>query len=313
MNTSRGRLTKARFNPFLAVLLIVLAAVGTLATLEATERTSIFRDVFGAPGVDQPPSGIPILASLRALQPGDAIDRSAVYDRQLQPRWIYPGLTEDEIRDAGYATEYKQVKGRVLKNPMDAGQPFVAPDFYPKGTQPGIVGLVPEGKQLVMLDADKVQGLDALGYRDLFDLKMSRAEDESIAKAAKEALESRPYVSPGDRLALAATPKRTERLLLAQCGMVIRAADKTQGRKAEVAVALDPDDVDLVLDALLEGETIYCVAHSGVNPRELPRIQPERVDPIADYRPFIEEMGEVEVFQGNERKIEMVPVKKEPR
>lgn len=305
MTTLRGRQTKARFNPFLALLLIVLAAVGTIATLEATGTTDIFREVRG----EEPhPPGIPILASVRALQPGDEIDLSAVFDRQLQQvRKKYNGLTEEEIRDGGFATGYNEVKGRVLKNPMDAGAPFVAADFYPAGTQPGISALVPEDKQLVILDADKVQGLDALAYRDRFDLRVSRAEDEEIAKAAKLALEARPYVSPSARIALAATPKRSDRQLLAQCGMVIRVAEKRQGKKTQVAVALHPDDVFPVLDALAEDETIYCVAHPGINPRELPRIQPERVDPTTDYAWLIEERGEVDVIKGNKRTTEMVP------
>jgi len=224
-------------------------------------------------------------------------------------------LTEEQVAKRGYATGFNEVKGRVLKNAMGSNQPFMISDFLPEGTAPGIVGLVPEGKQLVMLDAKKVQGIDSLGSRNRFDLKVSRPVDDGIEKAAKAALDARPYVSPTDQMTLASISREPERLLLAQNGMIIRRAEK-QGSKTVVAVALHPDDVDLVMDALVQDETIYCVGHSGVGEREereVPRIQPEPVDQIAAYRWLLDSMQKVEVYKGNECTFGIVPVKESPR
>lgn len=308
MSTTRGRQNTSRFNPFLALMLIVLAAVGTIVTLEATGKTELGLAKLWGGEVKAAPRGTLVLFSVRALKPGDLIDESAVVDRKLQRVHKVPlNISLEVATERGYVTGFDEIKGRVVGEAMGANQPFVTSELLPEGTHPGIVGLVPEGRQLVMLDAKKVQGVEALGFRNRFDLKASRPVSEEIARAAKDALEARPHVSPEDRMALASTPKAPERLLLAQNGMIISRAEK-QGNKTMVAVALDPADVDLVIDALAGDETIYCVAHTGLSQGEMPRIQPERVDPIAPYRWLLESMNEVEIYKGNERTIGVVPV-----
>lgn len=302
MSTSRGRRQQARFNPFLASLLVIVALVGSVVTLEAMGKTDLgLAKLWRADEVQANPNTLPVVMLTTSLRPGEVLEPQHCWDSENK-RPMTIGIDKRVIEQRGFITDFRSFRGRVLARPKKHHEPLAEADFLPAGSPAGPQGLVPEGYLLTWVDESRVTGLGLLGFRDRFDLSMTLPVDEELARAARESLEARGNVKPEELLRLANSRPLQERRLLAQYGMVIETGI-AQGKKTLAAVALHPDDVQATQDAVNGEEPIDCIARQTLA-EEPERIVQEPIDPSEPFEWVTEGVGEVEVFQGKDKDVD---------
>ncbi|MGC4085257.1 MAG: hypothetical protein QM736_24840 [Vicinamibacterales bacterium] len=173
------------------------------------------------------------------------------------------------------------VIGRVLDHDKPAGFVFTAADFLPKGTREGIVAGIPAGKRAVRVPADKVEGLFGLRIGDRFDLVATLPID-----ATKNAGGAQPFNFNGvygPQLSLQARlsnwQKQATVRVIAQNAVVVQplvtreipvyANTLTQGGVTrmrpvqEIVIAVDPDEVASLTEAMAVDAKIATVPRSG--------------------------------------------------
>ena len=308
MSPTRARKSQARFNPFLAGLLVVLAVIGVVATLDLTGVTNTgLARLFQQREVQAKANMVGVLLPNRMLEPGHVVGRADLWDAQARRVRKLP-MEKSEAEENHWATGLNQINGRVLARPKSPNDPFTPDDFLPKGSPPGLVGLVPEGLRLVPIPSAKVTGIDALGFQDHFDLYVNDAVSQEMLGVAQRLLDEREHVSDEDRLRLAQIEKTLSQRLLAQNGRVLRPASSgARSKDKEVSVALHPDDLAGVLAALEDGSTIYCIARTAEGARATARVSNERPDPMELLGWLYEERHDVELIEGNTRSVVSVP------
>jgi hypothetical protein len=307
MTTTRGKRQTSRFNPFLALLLVLVAVGGTLVTLDATGRIDLGITVFG--GEEKPPQSdkLMVILSARSMAPGEAVDLKHVWD-QMTGSFKFTARDKEDVEEKGLiqVKHYANIKNRILARFKPANEAFVERDFLPDGTPAGPVGLVPSGMRMLTLPVDRIEGIDVLSFRDRFDLRMSIPHDDEMDDTIEDSL-SIDQATREERLAIWGNHRAPRRVLLAQNAEIIQAAI-TKDRKGKVIIAVDPDDENRLVDAMTsEKTTIYCIAHAGGDDRA-PRREADPHDPLEPYRPLIDGFREIEVYEGNERREETVRV-----
>lgn len=169
--------------------------------------------------------------------------------------------------------------GRVVKKDKRIGMAFQESTFFPQGTPEGIAGATPPGMRAMTLDATKLTGVHALQAGDEIDLMASVpiAESSSFRGSGGGNLPAGSLVVDPSRAAKDPSAA-TEPLLLAQGAVVLKpvyirneattSSSLTQGKrvqnvpKYEVAIAVLPDDVIPLQNALNKTLEITCIAHS---------------------------------------------------
>ncbi len=164
--------------------------------------------------------------------------------------------------------------GRVLARDKPAGYVFTERDLLPRGTRPGLTAGIPPGKRAMRLQAEAVPGLFGLAAGDRFDLVAT------VPLPAPKAGQGAPAVGGvyGPLLAgrLGAGAGKQARVdVVVQAGVVVVApqarasASAGQGARAqarpvqEVVVAIDPDEVAALTEALAVGAQLTCLPRSG--------------------------------------------------
>lgn len=306
MTRLRSRPTSARINPFLAGMLILLAIVGTVLTLEATGQTQLGLAKLWGGDKDREvlaSNFVPVLRPVLTLEPGVALEPRHVWNAETQA--FNTGLMSPQTVDAAKFVSDKQfaeVRGRVLARPKPAGEPLSMNDFMPPGTQPGLTGLVPAGMRLAFVEQGRVPGLASLRFRDRFDLTMTVEPDPALAKAAGESLQKRGRVRPDELMRLAESKPPQQRLLLAQYAMLLD-REVTEGKKTYVAIAVHADDFLSTMDALNGEAPVNCSSRPTLA-EDPPRVEQAPFDPAAPFEWVTEGIGEVEVYQGREMAVE---------
>jgi len=291
-------------NPFLAGVLVLIAILGALFTLEATGSTDLgLNRLWGGDEV-QAANMTPVVMATVPLEPGERVTVPKLWNREKKTL-NHQYMSKDLVSERSFFAQPQEVVGRVLARPKAPNQAFVEEDFLPKGSPEGVLGLIPEGMVSVPVDAEKVQGINLLGFRDRFDLRVMLAMDDSVREMAEEVLDKRGYASEADRLRLAAIAGGPKQRLLAQNGMVVRPTKEEDG---VVVVALHPDDVDSTIDALSADSTIFCTSRPASQGAQVARVTPEEIDPMEEYRWVLDSSREVEVIQGGRTERMVVPV-----
>jgi hypothetical protein len=310
MNKRRTAQSKPGLNPFLAGVLVIFAIIGAVLTLEATGKTDLGLAKLWKGKEVQASNVTAVLMPVVAMKPGEVLDAKHVWNPKT--RDFQRGLmSTGDVKSLGFVQKLPNIRGRVLARHKPAGEPFTMADFLPKGAQPGLIGQVPEGMQLVFIGEDRVTGLSQLKFQDRFDLSMTIPCDESLAKAAKESLEARGGVTPQETLRLANTQSPQERRLLAQYGMVIEQG-VAEGKNKLIAVALFPDDVQLTQDAVNGKLAIDCTARRTIEEGAPERVIQEPFDPSTPFEWVTEGVREVKVIQGKEHETETTRVAESP-
>ncbi len=169
-------------------------------------------------------------------------------------------LPEESIL-ASTIVDPKDLVGRVLARRKAAARVFREEDFLPVGTRPGIVAGIPAGKRALRIDASKVSGLAGLQQGDRFDLFATYRGDATGGAV--------PSIYGGGGAAGGASARSR---LISENGAVVTAlssrAQPVPGRGEqivqEMVIALAPEEVPLVTEALEVAKRIDCIPRSGL-------------------------------------------------
>jgi Flp pilus assembly protein CpaB len=194
--------------------------------------------------------------------------------KQLTYVYLPPGaVTKDML------TDFKDIFGRVLSHDKESGYVFTDTDFLPKGTRDGVVAGIPAGKRAMRVPADRVDGLYGLHVGDRFDLVATLAIDSKGAGAQNFNFGG----VYGQQLALQARltnwQKQATVRVMVQNGVVVEPMTTrqvpvfqttlTQGGVTrmkpvqEIVIAVDPNEVARLTEAMAVDAKIECVPRSG--------------------------------------------------
>lgn len=179
---------------------------------------------------------------------------------------------EELVELGGAVMNVNGIIGRVVRRDKRAGLAFREDAFFPQGTPEGIAGATPRGMRAVTLDASVLTGIYSLQAGDRLDLLASISSGKS-AEAAAPSVVGLSAIGRGEE-----GGGQTTAVLLARDAMVLRpvyvrneasaVSSLTQGRRIqnephyEVAIAVNPDDVIRLQEAISKELQITCVAHS---------------------------------------------------
>jgi Flp pilus assembly protein CpaB len=266
----RGRLTQAW-----VALGVIAAACAVLAVLWATGVISKATFGLAAPvvstrglvAVPVAPRGVPAYTRLSRDHFWDPVKQQLTVT-YLPPRSVTPDML----------TKWTEIWGRVLNHEKPAGYVFTEADFLPKGTRPGLVAGIPEGKRAIRVQADKVDGLYGLEPGDRFDLVATlpidakgRAQNFGFAGAYAQQLALQAQLTNWQKQA-------TVRVMV-QNGVVVEplttrqvpvfASSLTQAAVTrmrpiqEVVIAIAPNEVAKLTEAMAVDAKISAVPRSG--------------------------------------------------
>jgi hypothetical protein len=335
---------------FTAVAVLLIGIVGGALLLHASGVVKLpFLARDEGPKVPDRTGLVRVPTSGRAIPAYTSVSREDVWD----PRG--GGISAVYLRpdDVGpdMCTKLEEVIGLVLKRDKPAGYVFTKADFYPKGTRPGPTAGVPPGMRSMRLKAAQLPGLHGAKQGDRFDVVMAVKVDveEPDAKAAPHRDRS-PLVVEGPYAGLAqgnATPTAPnpapavphvqrqraevrvvvrngvivepvhERKEITKAGGLLRGATLQAVPIEEVVIAVAPEEVAALNEALAIGANLSVAMRSGQTGAE-GATEGEIQDRIVEFEPPPPGMeGDaptigprvrlVEVIQGGKKKITAVP------
>jgi Flp pilus assembly protein CpaB len=273
---------------FMMLLTLVIGAAATLGTLHALEIVDL-RQLFVKPLAatePPPPKGTPIPMSVRSIPAYTTITREHLINPQTNSfnvahlelkthQVVQDGIiTSNDANDRlnGTVVGLDRLLGRVLMKEKAAGYAFKDSDFFPEGTRPGLVAGIPPGKRAVALDVTKVQGVVYLNAGDHFDLLASWPVDlERALTGGRGGSVSSP--NPALHAEIHNRPKRAGVNTIVHNGLVVQKAQpvKTPPRRSigrplpeqEIIIAVEPEEIAALTEALTTDAEITCVARSG--------------------------------------------------
>jgi Flp pilus assembly protein CpaB len=176
-------------------------------------------------------------------------------------------------------TNLNKILGRVLNHDKLPGYVFTEADFLPDGTRPGLVAGIPTGKRAMRVDATKVQGLVGLLPGDRFDLVATIPIDIARASQGLQAAGGVYSQQLALQNQLTNWQKQATVRVLVQNGAIVEPMTNrkipvssntlTQGlitrekTVQEIVVAVGPDEVAKLTEALAVNAEINCVPRSG--------------------------------------------------
>jgi hypothetical protein len=257
------------------VALLSFGVVGTVGTLWATGKIELPFLNRKKPPSGGPPGTSAVPVTARAIPAYTRLTRDHFWDTNkgaFAVMYLYP----QEIRP-GTQTNLNEMLGRVLAFDKAAGYVVNEKELLPKGTRAGLAGGVPPGKRALVLEAAKIAGIYGLRTGDHLDLVASAALDTKGGAGAGRL--------PGGALVASAgaleprTAKRATVQVLAQDAVLVSAvttrdvpvttSSLTQGMRVttkpvqEVVIAVDPEEVPGITEALAIDAAITAVARSG--------------------------------------------------
>ncbi|MCI0682418.1 MAG: hypothetical protein L0Y71_09955 [Gemmataceae bacterium] len=292
----------------------VLAAT-TLAALALVMGTVLTIGTLWALGVELPflsrkaaapqPSGFPLPVLAQSLPAYTKVTIEHFIDPRTRDFSVRYVSSKEEAEKLGFITDKKEILNRVLTRDKAAGYPFLEKDLYPKDTRAGLVAGIPAGKRAFVLAADKVQGIHGLKLGDRFDLLASVPfdMDKAFAKLKLVGTPAPAHSGKGARV----------RVLVQDGAIVLPVAIReiptgpAKGGKAptkvvqEATIAVDPDEVAPLHEALAIQATLMCVARSG-------RTEEESMKTLTPGSPPPPPLHAMEVISGAKRQTLVFPV-----
>ena len=266
-----------------------------------------------------------IVIAARTLPPYtklEATDLAVRWQKQQPGPAVGPLVTKDD---------WGVLSHRVLKDLVKAGDAITLDHVYPPGTREGVVAGIPQGKRAMRVESSLIKGVYGLKIRDTFDLVATLPLDP------KELGDFEVGGVYADQLAMEAGAtnwkKQATVRVIVQNGVVVVPVESRTGALTskslmrgsqvqnrpitEVVLAVDPDEVGALTEALAINAEITCVPRSG-HPQE----DPETITPdLRPRTPFSSVSGDSELGQlsqpmtviesiaGQERKVVAVPRK----
>lgn len=286
--------------PVQSILLLLgalaLAAIGGVLLFQGAGRSAGSQSAEGADGMVGVPVATLDLPSYTEISLEHLLDPStgrlaAVY------------LPEESILESTIV-DPRDLVGRVLARPKSAAMVFRETDLMPVGTRPGIVAGIPMGKRALRIDASKVSGIVGLRQGDRFDLVATYPT--STRSGAPQSV----YGSSGG-----ASARRARSALVADGATVVSALEaralpgSASGRSGaivqEMVIALSPEEIPTVTEALEVAQRIDCIPRSGL-PGDSPPVRGESVGPRSAARaPYDEPV--IDLIEGDRRSLRLVP------
>ena len=217
-----------------------------------------------------------VLISGREISAYNKVVRDDVINR-FTGNVAFMDVDEDFVESSGIFVDAADIVGRVIAHTKAAGYPFTEKDFLPKGTRPGLSAGVPAGKRALRIDVDTVHGIVGLQPGDRFDMAASvpLGNNSSAGQPAFAGV----YSSLLQRQTQLNNYPRAKVDILVQNGVVVTGLETrdvpitnsslTRGTtvktipKQEMVIALDPDEVAPLLEAMGVDAQIQCLARSG--------------------------------------------------
>lgn len=217
-------------------------------------------------------------------------------------------VREDLVQRSRIITSFEKIVGRVVDHDKMPGYPFTEDDYLPVGTREGIVAAIPAGKRAMTIEATKIEGIHALRVGDHVDLVSSQPVDLAkvlgsggsslqvgLLKQTKQA-QVRVLVQNG----LLVSPVKTRAIPISTSSL---ASGNKNGTKLvqEVMIAVDPEEIAPLTEALAVESRVTCVARSGLpDDPGLASVTPAGPNPI-------EQVAPVERILGGKREVMFVP------
>lgn len=211
-------------------------------------------------------------------------------------------LPEESILESTIV-DARELFGRVLARQKSAGMVFRESDLLPAGTRPGIVAGIPPGQRALRIDASKVSGIVGLRQGDRFDLVATYPGNtrggavQSVygpgARAGNRALAR--VVADGATV-VSALEERSLPTAGGRTGAIVQ----------EMVIALAPDEIPIVTEALEIAKRIDCIPRSGL-PTDAPADDGESVAGARQRArsPYDEPM--IDMIEGDRRSLQLVP------
>lgn len=223
-----------------------------------------------------------------------------------------------------------QLVGRVLRAHKVPGNALTEDDLFPPGTREGLVAGIPPGKRAMRIDAAKIRGVHGLNLCDCFDVVATMAIDP------KELSDVKLGGVYADQLAIEAGvtnwKKQATVKVIVQNGLVVQPVASRLGAEAsrsvvggarvqqkavdEIVIAVAPEEVAPLTEALAVGADLTCVPRSGhaaeagggITPSLTPRTpfsSAARAD--GDGVLLFQPLTVIESIAGSDRKVVAVP------
>ncbi|MBI4887198.1 MAG: hypothetical protein HY824_08900 [Acidobacteria bacterium] len=249
-----------------AAVIVVVAAMAGLIT------PSIFGSrepsTAGLIAVPTPAAAIPAYARVR---------RDHLWDprnNRLAVIYLPPAaVTREMLVNIG------DIIGRVLESDKAPGYVFTEADFLPRGTREGIVAGIPAGKRAIRISADKVDGLYGLHPGDRFDIMATMPINASggggqsfnLAGPYSQEVALQARLSNWDKQAtvrvivqnaVIVAPMTTRGVPTFQTSVTEGSATRTRPVQ-EAVIAIDPDEVALLTEAMAVEARLTSIPRSG--------------------------------------------------
>ncbi len=188
---------------------------------------------------------------------------------QLATMMLPPSMAKKVISDFSMVN-------RVIGHEHHAGYPFAEEELLPSGTHSGVAGGIPHGKRAYTLDASKLKGIHDLGEGDHLDLLASIPIDMPgtavpgavhggttvLASPDTSLLPKRSVVRPLVQDGVVVTPVHIRNAPMSASSLMGGASTRTVPVQ-EVTIAVEPEEVAPLAEALDLKYEITCVARSG--------------------------------------------------
>jgi Flp pilus assembly protein CpaB len=266
-----ARSRQQRISRWIVALLICLfvpfAAAGTVGTLWAFGKID---PMSWFSSHDQlPPGYVAVLASGVKIPAYTKITRDHLLDPKTG-KWAFVPVRETDIPKEAILSP-NDVIGRVVNHDKASTYVFTERDFFPKGTRAGLAGAIPPGKVSLTLERTKIQGIAGLQQQDRVDLTATIPVENPKASGnlAKGILQEAQMAAMEKLARVGVLAKNAVLIEFTQHDKSITSHSISNGAQVkkipveEVVIAVDPEEVAPIQEALSTDVAISCVVRSG--------------------------------------------------
>jgi Flp pilus assembly protein CpaB len=250
----------------LVIVLIPLTATGAVGTLWAFGKVDPW-SWFSNP--NRLPEGcVAVMASGMKIPAYTKITRDHLIDPKAGG-WAFQPMREPDITK-DIILKPTDVIGRVLNHEKPPGYVFTERDFFPKGTRAGLAGAIPPDKVSMTMERNKIQGISGLQPQDRIDLTASiPIEAPKGGNLAKGFIQETQMAAMEKLARVRVLAKNVILIEFTQHDKSITSNSITNGSQVkkipveEVVIAVNPQEVGSIQEALATGVSVNCVLRSG--------------------------------------------------
>jgi hypothetical protein len=249
------------------VVTLVLAVVGGGLTILLLSAAGFFSS---GPTRPSRKGMIAVPKSVRPIKAFTKVRREDIVDLNLGDDSFFWMTPEQVKANPQWVINPSQIIGRVLAQDKEKDYVFSEKNFLPEGTRPGIVGGTPAGKRAMVVNVDQTPGLELLSTGDQFDLLATLPGNGATGSNVDYAALLGGIKAPDLRVGQRATSGGVR--VLIQGGTLISLSKTTPPvnnrsnrttTSTLATIALAPEEVALLTEALGNSTQMFCVARSG--------------------------------------------------